>query len=794
MTWLREFIDTDATAETIAGNLTMAGMEVASLEDVVPEVEGVVAARVLKVENPDQDLLVVTVRHGEGNCRVVAGAKVGVGQVVPLALPGARLPRGRVIREASLGGVRSQGMLCSASELLLGEEHREGEGILILEGADPGQDVLEFLGWKDQVMDLDLTPNYAHCLSLLGVAREVLVTSGGRLRYRPRKPRESGGPIHGRVTVDILDPGLCPRYSARLLEGVTIAPSPHWMQYRLWASGIRPIDNVVDVTNYVMLELGQPLHAFDFHRLREPAIIVRTARPGERLLTLDGQDRPLDEGMLVIADPLGPVALAGVMGGEDTAVVPGTRCVLLESAAFDARTTGMTSRGLGLRSEASSRFEKGTDVQGTVRALDRAAVLLEGMRAATAAPGVVDEYPGKVEPRVITLRPQRVNEILGTSMPARDFSRILKGLGFGVAREGKVYQVKVPTWRVDVAEEVDLVEEVARIHGYGAIPTTMPQGPSTSGWQPRERAMEGTARDILVSLGLTEVNTYAFSYPGVFDRVRLDPGDPLRNAIALANPLREDQSIMRTILLPSLLEVLEANARRGVEGISVFEVSRVYRPLEGFPEGLPGEFTVLAVACTGNPRARAWRQRDAQWDFYALKGMLEVLLSRLGLETLWEPSAHPSYAGGRQARLSWEGKSLGYAGEAHPAVREAYGLEAPVFMAEIDFEALRGKAGFTPRYVPVPRYPAVRRDISVIVPEGFPAEEVARAARLAAGELLEDMVLFDVYDQDPIPAGHRSLAYSLTYRSRERTLTDPEVDAVQGKVRKALAGMGLSLR
>ena len=797
VSWLREFVDTDATAEGIAEGLTMCGVEVASLEEVTPGFSGVRAARVLGIkEHPSSsDLLVVSLHYGQGNAEVVTGAEnLKVGQMVPLALPGAVLPRGKVIKESVFKGQPSRGMLCSITELLTGEEHREGEGILILEPCRPGEDVAGVLGWRDTILELDLTPNYAHCLSLAGVAQEVKASSGGRYRYRATSPREGTESIKDLVRVTIQEPNLCARYSARLFRRVVVAPSPAWLQFRPWCAGIRPISNVVDVTNYVMMELGQPLHAFDFDALRGPHIIVRLANEGERLLTLDGQDRALDPAMLVVADPEGAVALAGVVGGEETEITVGTNSVLLESASFDSGVTGSTSRRLGLRSEASNRFEKGTDTPGTVAALDRAAVLLGNIGGAVASRGVIDEYPRTVEPRLIQMRPRRVNEVLGTSIPAGEIAQVLRRLGFGVSGSVRFYEVTVPTRRVDVTAEVDLIEEVARVHGYDRIPTTMPRGAATAGSRPPKGTLEDRARDLMVSLGLTEVNTYSFAHPRVFDLMRLPPEDPSRDALVIANPLREDQSIMRTILLPNLLGVLAGNLKRNVEDARVFELSRVYRQRDGFPDVLPLEPSVLAIAGMGSLCPRAWRNSDRAWDFYVLKGILEELFREFGVKVSWEDGNHPSFASGRQARLVSEGDTLGWVGDAHQGVLEAFEIDVPVVMATVDFEMIWHRSDLSRRYVALPRYPGVRRDIAVGVPDGVPATTVEDAILKAAGVLLEDLLLFDVYSGKPIPRGYRSLAYSLFYRSSERTLLDNEVDEVHERVRNALSEMGLDLR
>ncbi|MCL4425058.1 MAG: phenylalanine--tRNA ligase subunit beta [Firmicutes bacterium] len=842
--WLKEYVDSDLTPRDLAEALTQAGVNVAQVEK-VEGARGVVVARIVTLRpHPNSDrLLVAAVSAGESGGQVVTGAtNIKPGDCVPWAAPGAILPGNWAIGTTDLRGVRSEGMLLSETELLLGQPHLEDEGILVLgEDAVPGTPVTPLLGLEDHMLELDLTPNYAaHCQSMIGVAREVTVITGGKLRWpgraaTPAGPLPPGGlagkagtvlgtagpnPLFSWVTVEVWDTDLCPRYTGRIISDVKIGPSPAWMRQRLQSAGIRPINNVVDVTNYVMLELGQPQHAFDYDLLRQKKVIVRRARVGEKIRTLDGVERTLEGDDLVIADPERAIGIAGVMGGEETEITASTRTIFLESAYFAGRGISRTSRRLGLRSEASGRFEKGLDPNLALVAADRAVELMELLGAGKGVPGVVDLYPNPVKPREITLRLERMNGLLGTDLTVEETASILRRLGFatelevagsdsleaptGTMEKGPRILVHVPTFRPDIEAEVDLAEEVARVYGFNRIKTTLPFGPTTSGGKDREHQLVDLARGELVSMGLDEVLTYSFIHPATFDRLRLPVDDLQRRALVLSNPLSEEQSVMRTGLLGSILEVMAYNASRKNADLAIFEIGTVYLPVEVPPTRQPEEVWRLGLGAMGNWRRKTWREPAAAGDFYYLKGVLERLLERLGLEGRFEAGQHPTFQPGRTARLLVRSKArrkahqlvmVGWLGQVHPDVQGAYDLPGSCYLAELDFSYLLKEADLTRTYQAWTRFPAVARDLALVAPEGVPAQDIAEVIQQEGGELLESWRLFDLYQGDPVPSGYRSLAFSLTYRSTERTLTDEEVDDRQEQVlRRLQEGYGVRLR
>lgn len=801
--WLKDYVDVPWEAEELAERLTMAGVAVGAVYRPGREVAGVVTGRIERVEpHPNADKLVVCrVDTGEGELRqIVTGApNVREGQVVPVALEGARLAGGTVIKRARFRGVESCGMLCSGQELGLDPKTmppEQAHGIMVLPPDTPlGADVRPLLGLDDTILELDLTPNRGDCLSMIGVAREVAALLGVPLRLPEVVEAAPGSSLEGRVKVDILDPELCRRYVALLFAGVKVGPSPLWMQERLRAAGMRPISNIVDITNYVMLEMGQPLHAFDYRALKDGHIIVRRAQPGEAIVTLDGVERHLDPEMLVIADPGGPVAIAGVMGGLHTEVTEKTAEVLLESAYFSPTSIRRTSRALGLRSEASLRFEKGIDLEGCLAAARRAAYLVARLGVGEVVPGAVDNYPLPRERRVVVLRPERVAQVLGVDVPPRETQELLERLGFEV-QEGERQQlfVKVPSYRVDVSREIDLVEEVARIYGYQRIPATLPCGSTTKGFRTRRQELLRRTREVLAGCGLNEVITYSFISPASFDRLRLTPESPLRRALALQNPLSYEQSVMRTTLLPGILEVLVRNFNRRVTSGAIFELGRVFYPRDG--EALPEERLLLAAGAMGQA-AYGWNRQPVQLDFYFLKGIVEALAERLGLPALEyeREGQNPTFHPGRAARVVAGGKELGVLGEIHPDVLENYGLGARACAFELDLEAMLEMATREPRYQPLPRYPGVRRDIALVVPREVTCGEILRVIRASGGENLRQVQLFDVYEGQQIKQGYRSMAFSLFFQAADRTLTDEEVAArVEAISAAAARELGAELR
>ncbi|MDR5694779.1 MAG: phenylalanine--tRNA ligase subunit beta [Armatimonadota bacterium] len=636
----------------------------------------------------------------------------------------------------------------------------------------------------DFVLDIELTPNRPDCMSMLGIAREVSVLLDLPLRPPQVDLREEQEEASRYISVEILDPELCPRYIARVILDVEVGPSPPWMQRRLEAAGIRAINNVVDVTNYVMLELGQPLHAFDYDRLRGGRIIVRRAMEGETLLTLDGEVRSLDPSMLVIADAERPVALAGIIGGAETEIGPSTRRVLLEAAYFHPTSIRRTSKRLGLRTEASSRFERGMDPNGPVIASARACQLLQSVARGRVLAGAVDVYPLQVSPRRIRLRPERLKRLLGVEVPGEKIEQILEKLGCAVTR-GESLEVIPPTFRPDLAIEEDLIEEVARIYGYNQIPAKMPVEATTQGRRDPVLEIEDTIREILVRCGFHEVHTYTLTNPQVFQRIRVPEGDALREVVRLRNPLVEDHTILRTTLVPGLLQVLSTNAARGTKDVHIFELGKTFHPLSGEVQ----ERRELGLAMMGELTEGNWnlRPEQVQATFYHLKGAVETLFEELGvsgyqLRRGTRPWLHP----GRSAELLLDGTVIAVLGEVHPEVARHYDLPLRAYLATVDIEAILPFVSLRRAYRPIPKFPAVYRDLAVVVEEEIPSGEVEKVIAEACGSLLERIELFDLYQGPPVPEGHKSLAYSLTFRAGDRTLSSEEVEELLARARQLL--------
>jgi len=813
LSWLREYVDIALPTEALAERLTLAGLEVAAIHRIgVPgsplpwDPERVLVGRVTAVErHPNADRLVLaSVEYGAGrSTRVVTGApnlRPGeAGQRVALALEGARLadayaaaPRIVTLAGRKVRGIYSDAMILSEKELGLSDDH---EGVLLLEAdAPPGTPLAAVLG--DEVLDIEITPNMARCLSLLGVAREVAALTGAAVR--PPRPRllAQGEPVRSRVRVDIADPALAARYAAMLLEGVAVRPSPEWMRRRLRLAGIRPISNVVDVTNYVMLEWGQPLHAFDYDALVRraqggtPHITVRPAKPGEVLTTLDGERRVLDAERLVIADAAGPVAVAGVMGGAETEVGPSTGRILLEAANFSLISIRKTTQALKLPSEASARFGRGVAPALAVPAAERAAALMQELGGGRVAPGVVDVYPRPYRPPVIALPMREVERVLGVSPGREAVSRLLTALDFRCEPlEGDGLRVQAPDYRLDIGEGLvgvaDLAEEIARLAGYDRMPGTEmadrlpPQRDNT------DVQLEDRVKDLLVTAGLQEVLTYRLTTPE--REAALVPGGPSEPPpyVRLANPISAERTVLRRTLLHGLLEVMGLNARVR-QRIWCFEVGPVFLPAG---RGLPEEPRRLAIGLRGPLVPPSWLAPEPPpSDFYALKGVVEALLAGLHVPAArFEPVAHPTFTPGRAARLLLGGASVGALGEVHPDVQAAFDLPpGPVALAELDLEAVL--AAVLPRFrlAAVPRFPPALQDVAVVVDEAVPAAEVLAVAQASGAPLLAEVRIFDVYRGRPVPAGKKSLGVSLLFQAPDRTLTDAEVEAAKGRILEAL--------
>jgi len=710
----------------------------------------------------------------------------------PLATVGATLPAvsPKPLKRARIRGVESDGMLLAADELGIGEDHT---GIIELPADSPlGADVHDLLPLEDVVFDLEITPNRPDCMSMIGVAREVAAVIGGTLRMPPADLREEGLPAVDLAKVVVRDAKGCPRYSARVVSGVEIAASPLWMQRRLTAAGLRPISNVVDVTNYVLLETGQPLHAFDLDVLGGRTIIVRKATPGETMNTLDGVKRELDVSCVVIADDREPVALAGIMGGEDSEVTDRSRNILIESAHFDPVSILLTSKRLGLRTEASGRFERGVDPDGTLYAAARAARLIQETAGGAIAPGEIDVYPVVIEPHAVHLRPDRANKLLGTEIPAEEMARTLRRLGAEV-RPGEVLEVKAPSFRRDLEREIDLVEEVARVHGYGRIPATLPAGGGVDAGRSLPQSRGRDLVECLLGLGLCQVVTYSFMRAGDLDLLGLGPADGRRQAVRLLNPLAETGDVLRTMLLPGVLRVAAANVNRDNRDLALFETGRVFMCSDD--GGLPEETETLGLLLHGSPYLPAWSRQGRDYDFFDLKGMVESLAGALGVCGLgFEPAEDAFLAPGQAAAVTIAGDQAGYVGRVHPGVAGAFGLEGDVFAGELSISRLIGSIP-EKVYVPVGRFPSVKVDIAVVVDERTPASAVTEVVRSRGGADLRSARLFDVYRGPQAGEGRKSLAYALEYGSGAGTLTDEMAHAqMEGLIKALRDEFGASIR
>lgn len=785
--WLKEYVEIALSCEEVAERLTMAGLEVESIEKISPGFKGVIVGEILSMKPHPKasDLWLCQVGIGPGTLSIVCGAKnIKIGHRVPVACPGAVLPDGRCIEASRIRGELSEGMLCSEAELGLGND---AGGIVLLPSDLPlGVELSKALDLEEVVLEVGVTPNRGDCLSHLGVAREVSALTGVPVRIPSWQFQENGPPIQGLTSVQILDPELCPRYSARIIQGLRIGPSPSWLKRRLQAVGVRPINNVVDITNFVMMELGQPLHAFDYDLLEGRRIVVRRAREGEGLRTLDGAQRLLSSEMLVIADTTSPVALAGIMGGAASEVGPDTRNVLLESANFNPLSIRRTSKILDLTTEASYRFERYVDREGTVRALDRAAYLILETAGGIVARGVVDEYIIRWVPLRLSLRVDRVNRILGTALKGEEMVKTLKPLGFSiVSRDGGVLEATVPSFRNDIQQEIDLVEEVARLHSFDCIPTTLPSGrprvPSQSGYG----ELKGSVRRVLTSAGFYEAINFSFTKPDVFDKLKIEKDSPLRKAVRIQNPLSEEQAVMRTVLLSGLLENLADNENRGVRTAKLFEIGRTYHPQEGSP--LPQERQGIGVIAVGNWSEPFWKGEKEDVDFYHIKGVLTALGEALGLEMditsgMIPPYFHPSHS----ARVVVKEMVVGFVGKIHPEVVEAFEFRGRPYYLELNLEALFGLKCLSPKYKPLPKYPTVVRDIALMVPEKALTAEIRSFIQQTGREIVEEVRLFDLYRGEKVPHGYKSLAFSVSYQARDRTLTDEEVNAVHKRILEGL--------
>ncbi len=825
--WLREYCDPGVEPAELAERLAMTGTEVERVGAVgPPSAEGFVVGRVLSAEpHPNADRLrVCAVDTGDGERTIVCGAaNVAAGQTVPVALPGATLPGGHQIGKAKLRGVESLGMICAAAELELGEGP---PGILVLEddGLRPGTPLSEVLPIAEPVLELELTPNRVDCFGVYGVAREVHAISAAPLAPEPwaeDAAAEGEGEVGDYASLAVEVPDLCPRFTARAFTEVTIAPSPAWLQARLTAAGQRPINNVVDITNYVMLLTAQPLHAFDLDKVPDGALTVRAASDGERMTTLDGVERSFDAETVLVCDRNGPSGIAGIMGGQASEVSEATTRVLLEVATWSGTNILRTSRLLGLRSEASSRFEKQLHPELCLRAQRIASRLMVELCGARLVPGTIDVAAEIPEPRRLTLRGERVEGLLGMPIAQADQVDYLERLGFEVGIAGADLEVTVPPDRHhDVTREVDLIEEVGRVHGLDQhLPSTLPAVAGRVGGLSREQRLRRRAEDAMRDLGFDEVVGWSFTDPGEPGRLRIAADDPRANGVVLSNPLSEDQSVMRTTLLGSLLDIAQSNLARSADRIALFESGRVYlpagtgakppKPVDDIEKGgfdaLAGDFPGERPAPDREPHrigsiavgplvAKSWRGGGDAADFFALKGRLEGLAGQLGVELSAEPAEQPFLHPGRSARVDIAGRPAGWIGELHPLVCRDWDLEAAVAF-EVDLAALVAASPAGDEvFEDVTTFPGVYQDLAVVVPAEVAAARLRETVLTAGGELLHAADVFDLYEGEQLGEGKKSLALRLEFRAADRTLTDEEVVARRAAIEAALTGIGGSLR
>ena len=788
LSWLKDYTSIDGiSCKEYAAALTMSGSKVEGIENLSAEIDRVVTAEILSVEkHPDSDhLMICQLNVGqEEPVQIVTGAPnitaETVGRVCPAALHKSTLPGGVKITKGKLRGVASNGMMCSFQELGLDlgcVPYACENGILLLpEGTPVGVPIQDVLGLNEDVVEFEITSNRPDCLSVIGLARETAATFRRPFAIKEPVVTGCGDDIGNYISVGIEEPELCSRYSAKVVKNIKIEPSPAWLRERLHASGVRPINNIVDITNYVMLEYGQPMHAFDYACLSDGKIVVRRPRAGESIETLDGQQRAITDEMLAICDGMKPVAVAGVMGGANSEITDHTKTVVFESACFHGATVRLTAKALGMRTEASGRFEKGLDPSLTMPALLRACELIEQLGAGEVVDGIVDVYPGARPPKTLPFEPEKINALLGIHLTAEEQIAYLERLEFSV-HDGVV---TVPSFRIDIDRTCDLAEEVARMYGYDNIPTTLYAGEMVQGEYTPKQQMERTISSVCRMAGFDESMSHSFISPKFYDAINLPADDVRRISTTILNPLGEDFSIMRTTVLPSMLDNLSHNHAHRNAAACLFELGTIYTPTikdgKAEPEILPHEEKILTLGTYG------------QMDFFQFKGVIEALCQALSIPdvSFSAVSDNPSYHPGRCAAVYAGENLLGVFGTIHPLVAKKYGIQVEVLAAELAADALFAATDPVKRYQPLPKFPASTRDIAVLCDESIPVAALQKAIAAAAGSILESVTLFDVYQGDQIPAGKKSVAYSMSLRAADRTLTDEECDRAMKKAITAL--------
>jgi phenylalanyl-tRNA synthetase beta chain len=798
ISWLKDYVDVTLPAKELAQKLTLAGFEVSEIITTGGSWDNIIIAQITAINpHPNADRLrLATVETGTGAETVVCGApNLSIGDKIAFARVGAHMinphnGQAEELKPAKIRGVESRGMICSEKELGISESH---EGILVLAADAPvGKPLAEHIG--DTVLGIDLTPNRPDCLSIIGIARETAALTGQKIHIPEIKYEETGDPIDKQISIEITDAELCPRYCATLITGVKIGESPAWLQERLIACGARPINNIVDITNYIMLEYGQPLHSFDYTRLKNKKIVVRRAKDGEKFYTLDTNERQLTGDMLIIADGERTVAVAGVMGGLNSEVSESTTSILLEAASFKATSIHYTSRHLGLISEASMRFERGISAGLTIPALRHATQLIAELGGGKVAVGIIDAYPGKKAPKPIILTPEETKRILGIDCSLEQIKSALEALGFECLSDGKQVSVTAPYWRSDIKYDVDLIEEVARVIGYDKIPTTLLAAPIPRQTPEPIFGLRNNLRQTLAGYGFQEIMTYTLTNLEALGKLIPDQRPPEQLPVRVANPMTADQEYLRPTLRANVLNTLAANRRHEESGIRLFELGKIYLPRLN---DLPAEPDILCGIMSGPRVEKSWLGGEGTFDFYDVKGVAEGLLNRLGVSVSFTNSADPGLHPTRQAAIVAENGgqkvTLGVIGELHPKVSAAFEIEGTVCLFELEVAALLPLTAGYNMYQPVPRFPAIVRDIALVVDAEVTNQKILDVIK--GFSLVSEVVLFDVYSGKQLAEGKKSLAYRLVYQTPDKTLTDDTVNKVQEQILSKLTkALGATLR
>ena len=800
LSWIKAYVpDLDVTAQEYTDAMTLSGTKVEGYERLDADLEDIVIGQIEKIEkHPDADKLIICqVNVGDKVTQIVTGApNVKEGDKVPVVLPGGRVagghdgkktPGGVKIKEGKLRGVDSYGMLCSIEELGSTREMYPDApeyGIYIFpEDAIVGESAIKALGLDDVIFEYEITSNRVDCYSVLGIAREAAATFGKK--FVPPVVKETGNEEKAEdyIKVIVEDQNLCSRYCARVVKNIKIGPSPKWMQRCLAANGIRPINNLVDITNYVMEEYGQPMHAYDLDKISGQQIVVRRAAENEKFVTLDGQERTMDENVLMICDGEKAVGIAGIMGGENSMITDDVHTVLFEAACFDGPNIRLSSKRIGLRTDASGKFEKGLDPNNAQAAIDRACQLMEELGAGEVVGGMVDVYSKKKEPVRVPFEPEKINDLLGTEISREQMLAYLEKVELHY--DETTNEIVAPTFRHDIFRTADIAEEVARFYGYDNIPTTLPKGEATTGKLPFKLRIEEVARDVAEYCGFSQGYCYSFESPKVFDKLQIPQGDMLRNAISISNPLGEDFSIMRTISLNGMLTSLATNYNRRNKNVRLYELGNVYLPKSLPLTELPEERMMFTLGMYGDG------------DFFDMKGVIEEFFDQVGMHKKvdYDPKAgKPFLHPGRQALISYEGDLVGYLGEVHPVVADTYGIGTRAYVAVIDILHVVNHATFDRKYEGIAKFPAVNRDISMVVPKDIMVGQIEHMIAQRGGKILENYELFDIYEGSQIQEGYKSVAYSITFRSKEKTLEEAEVSSAMKKILNGLESLGIQLR